>query len=1236
MNLWWNYGAMVVLQVTVIASLAILMMARFRRSASMRHAIGLIALIAVGISPWTSLWLPQPRWITTAFGPSVNQLTVSDLKPVPSSTGNLSGGIDSAILSETQSEFSESTFDKMSDSRESLGLEVSRQSSLGDVGASSLGESSRASGVRTKVSWNRVLQAVLGCLYGLGVLYLACRYFLGLSSVRRIQRSAKPVAWGRDQVERMRAVFGSRPTAWNRIGGTRQNRASWIESIPMMESKLAPMPMVYGTFRQSIILPEGFSTSDSESQTVQVLIHELAHIYRKDSIVCGLQRFLAILWWPNPLIHWLNREVSEAREEICDNFVLQHSHPIAYAETLLAYAQRFTQIGQGRISLGLYARPRTLEQRIEGLLSDHRVPATGLELSRWIVLVALFSTTIVLAGGSNNHDYSTLLGWIPSAPQDDAKREVISIPSKTVKQRLSIQGECIDQVGNPLENVRVRLVRVPESQSEPLQYLQEVQTSSDGRFRFEDAESFIEKGTADELLDLVVVSDLDEFTSNIRRLVVGEDLESLELKMTSNIGTLTGKVVDGQGKPVAGAKVYLPSGLSRGIEGVFLDMTDEEGKFEIDDLMAFQGNGNTSMAFYVDHPDFATSRGGYQSIPQEVQVTLQPATYIEGRVIDRVSNSYVAGATVNFQGIGGSDWISTKTDVNGKYRVKTGSDYYNAWSEMEGRIAIAAKNIEVTVGKTSNADIELVRGSWVEGKIIDSSTGKPVSGFGAGTLRVAHHGPARPLSGAAVASTAVNEDASFRLQLAPGRNYVYLMTGGASFWIDVEDGQIKKQNLETGKVIAENELQEHPDRIFRSQVARAFFSPAGLSKFKKKVKERAPDTKVGKLIERLEVELSQFADPSDKWLRPMHELVQLGEAAVPELIEELDATEDDKMLRALAFTLRAIGDRRAIPALIRSIPRTLIPPGSDYGLLARDPTLLKFAQKHDLASKNENKYFDFGRPVREVFGALQALSSQKFDEEQLYSIFLDGTEQQQDLKRKAYQKSAVQWSNWWESNAPKLVSDPAYHQVRLKEIAVAEPSTKLTAETRLKTGSGGSNWVLESAHEEDSKNVFVDLDTGKTSPLPKQWRADEVDQKLDEILKWATSEGYDLMGSDHLTQNGAGSCYCLVPIGLQLWELPEKRWKMTSEDISLAELQEEGRPTDELFHYDESSAEYVPTAVGSFLYITKDGAPGLLFLGIEVTNDSQQNGGAISGDNELNPVAFDRGRRFGFTYFEVK
>ena len=62
----------------------------------------------------------------------------------------------------------------------------------------------------------------------------------------------------------------------------------------------------------------------------------------------------------------------------------------------------------------------------------------------------------------------------------------------------------------------------------------------------------------------------------------------------------------------------------------------------------------------------------------------------------------------------------------------------------------------------------------------------------------------------------------------------------------------------------------------------------------------------------------------------MRTLIEIGKPGIPKLIEELDQTDRYLTLQALGFVLRSINDPRAIPALIRAIPRTLQPEDCGY------------------------------------------------------------------------------------------------------------------------------------------------------------------------------------------------------------------------------------------------------------------------------------------------------------------
>src|SRR5262245_32913561 len=100
-----------------------------------------------------------------------------------------------------------------------------------------------------------------------------------------------------------------------------------------------------------------------------------------------------------------------------------------------------------------------------------------------------------------------------------------------------------------------------------------------------------------------------------------------------------------------------------------------------------------------------------------------------------------------------------------------------------------------------------------------------------------------------------------------------------------------------------------------------------------------PDTKVNRLLNESEQAFAQgrYEEP---WATYLKQITDIGPEAVPDLIAELDTTESEIMLRNLGFILRAIGDKRAVPALIRAFPKTLRKSSSDMGLRVGDKNLL--------------------------------------------------------------------------------------------------------------------------------------------------------------------------------------------------------------------------------------------------------------------------------------------------------
>ncbi|MEX2140548.1 MAG: hypothetical protein WD894_14895, partial [Pirellulales bacterium] len=404
------------------------------------------------------------------------------------------------------------------------------------------------------------------------------------------------------------------------------------------------------------------------------------------------------------------------------------------------------------------------------------------------------------------------------------------------------------------------------------------------------------------------------------------------------------------------------------------------------------------------------------------------------------------------------------------------------------------------------------------------------------------------------------------------------------------------------------------------------------------VSRKRPATPIGKLLDELAEQNASSDRFHDVWARTLKEIVDLGPEAVPELIAELDATSNDMMLRCLGFTLRAIDDKRAVPALIRAIPKTLLPPGSDMGLRAEEESLAKFMQQYDLDDRDEGMRYGFGRPVREICGALTKLTGQSFGEEQIYSVFAGGNAIQQQLKEQLFRRIAKNWADWWEQHWSDYLEDTAYSRVNLPESqSVAAVPLLIHQQRRFKIGDASSGWILGSFADPKTKDAFYDLDTGRAAGLPNKWRqTKDIKSHLEEIEAWAAREGFDLMGTEYVSpEDNDRRFYALRPIGLQAWELGEHRWKMSSADITFEALRAEGAAAAGLLlHFDRKKATFDPEKTATFLFKTREGTPGLLFVGVEVQDDSLKPGGVSSGDDELEPIAFFKGRRFGWAALE--
>ena len=98
------------------------------------------------------------------------------------------------------------------------------------------------------------------------------------------------------------------------------------QTIRLMESGIAKVPLVIGHLKPVILIPIGLINSLPADAVEAILVHELAHIRRRDYLVNLLQSFMEIVFFFNPAVLWLSQLIKTERENCCDDMALAQSN----------------------------------------------------------------------------------------------------------------------------------------------------------------------------------------------------------------------------------------------------------------------------------------------------------------------------------------------------------------------------------------------------------------------------------------------------------------------------------------------------------------------------------------------------------------------------------------------------------------------------------------------------------------------------------------------------------------------------------------------------------------------------------------------------------------------------------------------------------------------------------------------------------------------------------------------
>ncbi len=400
----------------------------------------------------------------------------------------------------------------------------------------------------------------------------------------------------------------------------------------------------------------------------------MLHIKRHDSWVNLAQQLATIAFWIHPGVHWLNRQIGRAREEICDNFVLKQAVPSDYAHLLLELAEKCTAWQNGIRVLGVLGSRWTLENRVAGLLNPERQKLTHTKL-RDVAIIALVLGSVPMAVGGVGafQEELTTQRLVPTVEMVEAQLansespldagqavpEIgtqATIPAPTTKE-ISVRGTCLGADRKPISSANVRVFQY-RSFDQPI-IRAETRTDAEGHFALRGVRHSADPG------DLCVAVAAHGYVSAVQTVKPTTGDVELPIELSGDVGTLSGVVTNAQGQPVKDAVVFLNRCYGRDpLPGIFAAVTDTLGRYAITDVKRWSPEQTkatdpktgmsfmtTRVGFVVEHPDYPRTTAWTTAIPQTVAVTLKPAAVVEGRVIDSVTQKAVANVVVSVRGL---------------------------------------------------------------------------------------------------------------------------------------------------------------------------------------------------------------------------------------------------------------------------------------------------------------------------------------------------------------------------------------------------------------------------------------------------------------------------------------------------------------------------------------------------------------------------------------------------------
>ena len=170
----------------------------------------------------------------------------------------------------------------------------------------------------------------------------------------------------------------------------------------LLVSREIESPMAVGFLHAAVIVPEDLIGQITPEELDQILLHEAAHLVRRDDWSNLLARLFGAALALHPVAWWILRQIEHERENACDDWVVARTGAVMpYAESLAHMVELRWQLHASgnaeALASGVFGHGSRIGHRIEMLLQNGRHFSARVSFRR--VVVCSFILCCLVAAG---------------------------------------------------------------------------------------------------------------------------------------------------------------------------------------------------------------------------------------------------------------------------------------------------------------------------------------------------------------------------------------------------------------------------------------------------------------------------------------------------------------------------------------------------------------------------------------------------------------------------------------------------------------------------------------------------------------------------------------------------------------------------------------------------------------------------------------------------------------------